>query len=495
MNESNHDQMHEKRDQVKLRKEKLKQLEARGFDHPNQVNLSHQLSEVLACAEDEASLSTEKTWVIAGRMMARRLMGKASFCHIQDGTAKLQIYCREKELGEQYASFLDADLGDILRIEGHLFKTKVGELTLWASRIDLLVKSLHPLPDKFHGLTDKELCYRRRYLDIMVNESSRQRFKDRSAIIHSIRDYLVSQSFLEVETPMMQAVASGANAKPFVTHHNAMHMDLNLRIAPELNLKRLVVGGMDRVFEINRNFRNEGLSSRHNPEFTMLECYQAYTDYEDAMNLTEALIRAGAESVSETGVFNYQGETLDFNQPMARLTMVEAIAKLVPLAKDKDLSQLQVLRELCEKLNITTKAYWDEGECQLAIFESEVEAKLIQPCFITQYPTSVSPLARRNKDNPKVTDRFELFIAGVEIANGFSELNDAQDQQSRFERQMQAKAEGDEEAMSHDDDYILALEYGLPPTAGLGIGIDRLVMLLTDASSIRDVILFPLLRN
>ena len=489
----------QKRDQVKQRREKLDKLRENGFNYPNDARPTHLAATMTnepayADATQEDLLAQKIAVTVAGRMMTRRLMGKASFFNIQDRSGQIQIYARSNDLPEGvYADFLDCDLGDILFISGHVFKTKMGEISIYATEIRLLSKSLHPLPDKFHGLTDVEACYRKRYIDIMVNEKSRNRFQTRSRIIQSLRGYLQDQDFLEVETPMMHALTSGANARPFQTHHNTLGCDLFLRVAPELHLKRLVVGGFDRVFEINRNFRNEGMSTRHNPEFTMVEFYQAYADYQDMMDLTEELLKHVVKSVHPSGVVENQGVQLDFNH-FARMTMTEAICHHVE-GIDSDMVQDHTALS-----NFAKKAGHDVsdrclGEVQLIIFEEMVEHLIIQPCFITHYPTVVSPLARRSDDDPEVTDRFELFIAGKEIANAFSELNDPDDQANRFQAQAEAKQTGDDEAMDYDHDYINALEYGMPPTGGVGIGIDRLVMLLTDAASIRDVILFPLMRQ
>lgn len=434
---------------------------------------------------------------IAGRMMTRRLMGKASFATLQDMSGRIQVYIKSDDINDEtYHAFKHWDLGDIIGVRGFLFKTKTGELSVHASEIYLLTKALRPLPDKYHGLTSQEQCYRKRYLDLMTNEHTRQTFMVRSKTVACIRQYLENLAFMEVETPMMQPIPGGATAKPFVTHHNALDMALYLRIAPELYLKRLVVGGFEKVFEINRNFRNEGLSTRHNPEFTMLEFYQAYATYHDLMDLTEDLLRHLTQTVLGQTKVTYQGMQFDFAKTFARMTMVEAIAHYVDDISLADLQQLTSLRTYLQKHNITIPG--DDinsiGKMQLAIFEALVETKLIEPTFITAYPTVVSPLARCNDQDASLTDRFELFIAGREIANGFSELNDPEDQAARFQSQVQNFEAGDEEAMHYDADYITALEYGLPPTAGEGIGIDRLVMLLTDSASIRDVILFPHMR-
>lgn len=446
---------------------------------------------------DKEALETKGVRVkVAGRMMLRRIMGKASFATIQDMTGRIQLYVRRDDLPEGFYNqqFKKWDLGDIIGAEGTLFKTQTGELTIAIDNIELLTKSLRPLPDKHRGLSDQETRYRQRYIDLMVNDETRRTFLLRSRIIESIRNYLLERDFLEVETPMMQAIPGGATALPFVTHHNALDMQLYLRIAPELYLKRLVVGGFERVFEINRNFRNEGLSTRHNPEFTMVEFYQAYADYHDLMDLTEGMLRHIAETLVGNTKIIYQGEEHDFGSPFTRLTMVESILKYNPSLTEEQVTDFEQAKAVAESLHIQIKSIWGLGKIQTEIFEATVEERLIDPTFITEYPKEVSPLARVNDHNPHVTDRFEFFVGGREIANGFSELNDSEDQAARFQQQVAEKEAGDDEAMFKDDDYITALEYGLPPTAGEGIGIDRLVMLFTDSPSIRDVILFPHMR-
>ena len=489
----------QKRDQVKQRREKLAKLREQGFNYPNDARPQHLAAAITDKpsyqeASQEQLLEQKIAVSIAGRMMTSRLMGKASFFNIQDRSGHIQVYARSNDLPEgMYEAFKECDLGDVFYIKGHVFKTKVGEISIYATEIRLLSKSLHPLPDKFHGLTDIEACYRKRYIDIMVNEKSRERFKTRSRVIASLRDFLQQEDFLEVETPMMHGLTSGANARPFQTHHNCLGRDLFLRVAPELHLKRLVVGGFDRVFEINRNFRNEGMSTRHNPEFTMVEFYQAYADYQVMMELTERLLKHVVTACYPDGKVENQGEVLDFNT-FQRISMVEAICQHVDEVNADNVNDKEFLAAIAAKTGQSVEGKC-LGEIQLVLFEELVEHRLIQPCFVTHYPTVVSPLARRSDDNPEVTDRFELFIAGKEIANAFSELNDPEDQAQRFQAQVQAKQTGDDEAMDYDHDYINALEYGLPPTGGVGIGIDRLVMLLTDAPSIRDVILFPLMRQ
>ncbi len=483
---------------IAQRRTKLEELRQQGNAYPNGFIRDALAADLLAAygEKNEAELEAEPVEVkIAGRMMTRRLMGKASFVHLQDMSGKIQLYIRQDEiLPEAYAAFLHWDLGDIVGVAGKLFKTKTGELSVRVKKIELLTKSLRPLPDKYHGLADQESRYRQRYLDLLVNETARETFILRTQIVDGIRQFLKARNFLEVETPMMQVLAGGAAARPFKTHHNALDLPLYLRIAPELYLKRLVVGGFERVFEINRNFRNEGLSTRHNPEFTMLEFYQAYADYRDLMDLTEELLRQLAQTLLQTTSITYQDCTFDLNQPFLRITLFESILHFNPKLKASDIDTLAAAIKTARELGIPVKENYGLGKIQVEIFEKTVETQLIQPTFITEYPAETSPLARCNDQNPFVTDRFEMFIAGREIANGFSELNDADDQAKRFRMQVAEKEAGDEEAMPYDEDYITALEYGMPPTAGEGIGIDRLVMLFTNSSSIRDVILFPHMR-
>ncbi len=480
------------------RREKLKELRKQGNPFKNHFRPKDFAQEITEQYDglDKDSLEEKKIEVtIAGRIMLKRVMGKASFAHIQDTTGKIQIYVARDDLpeGVYNEQFKKWDIGDIVGLTGLLFKTKVGELSIKVSSIELITKSLRPLPEKFHGLADQEIRYRQRYVDLIVNEKSRETFVLRSKIISYIRNFFTDNCFLEVETPMMHVIPGGATARPFVTHHNALDMDLYLRIAPELYLKILIVGGIDRVFEINRNFRNEGLSTRHNPEFTMIEFYQAYANYDDLMNLTEKLLVGIAKEVIGREEISYQGVHFDFSKKFDRLTVEEAILKYNSDISSEDINQSNIANTL-KKLKITAKDSWGYGKSLIEIFEATTEEKLIQPTFITRYPTEVSPLARKNDDDPEITDRFELFIGGREIANGFSELNDAEDQSDRFKKQVEDKDSGDDEAMHYDADYIRALEYGMPPTAGEGIGIDRLVMLFTDAPSIRDVLLFPHMR-
>ena len=434
---------------------------------------------------------------LGGRIMTRRIMGKASFVTISDMGGKIQLYVARDSLAEGVYNdqFKKWDLGDIIGATGHLFKTQTGELTVWLSDIRLLTKALRPLPDKFHGLTDNEARYRQRYLDLISNEQSRHTFLVRSKTVAYIRKFFNEEGFLEVETPMLQAIPGGASARPFETHHNALDMQMFLRIAPELYLKRLVVGGFEKVFELNRNFRNEGVSTRHNPEFTMLEFYWAYADYNDLMDITEELFRGLAQSVLGTTEVPYQGNLFDFGKPFARMSVTESILHYNPEVKIEQLTTREAVATLAKSLGIEVKANYGHGRILMEVFDELVETKLQQPTFITEYPAEISPLARRNDHNPEITDRFEFFIGGRELGNGFSELNDAEDQAERFREQVAQKEAGDDEAMYYDEDFVTALEHGLPPTAGQGIGIDRLVMLLADAPSIRDVILFPHMRH
>ncbi len=428
---------------------------------------------------------------VAGRIMARR----GPFLVLQDMTGRIQAYVDKKRLPEQQLAEIKTwDIGDIIGATGPVHRSGKGDLYVFMDRVELLTKSLRPLPDKYHGLTDQELRYRQRYVDLIMNEETRRVFRARAVLIDAIRDYLTDREFLEVETPMMQAIPGGAAARPFVTYHNALNLEMYLRIAPELYLKRLVVGGFERVFEINRNFRNEGVSTRHNPEFTMLEFYQAYADYHELMDLTEELIGYIAERVNGSRQLSYQGRDYDFDQPFARMSVLESILHFNPAIRAEQLADIDSASSLACSLGIDVKARWGLGKIQIEIFEETVEERLLDPTFITEYPTEVSPLARCNDQNPFVTDRFEFFLGGREIANGFSELNDPEDQAERFRKQVQEKAAGDDEAMHFDADYIAALEYGMPPTAGEGIGIDRLVMFFVDKPSIRDVLLFPHLR-
>lgn len=485
-------------DLIEQRRAKLVEWRQKGIAFPSGFHrdaLAHNLLEQYH-QKTEAELEANPINVIvAGRMMTRRLMGKASFTHIQDMSGRIQLYIRQDDVSlEAYDEFKQWDLGDIIGAKGHLFKTKTGELSIKVKQLTLLSKALRPLPDKFHGLTDQEIRYRQRYLDLIANEETRKTFRIRSKVLDIIREFLKEREFLEVETPMMQILAGGAAAKPFVTHHHALDLPLYLRIAPELYLKRLVVGGFERVFEINRSFRNEGVSTQHNPEFTMLEFYMAYADYNDLIELTETLLRKLAQDLTGASTIQYQNISLDLSKAFTRLTLKDSILQYNSHLKLENINSLAAARETAKQLEIPIQPSFGLGKIQVEIFEKTVEHLLIQPTFITEYPAETSPLARRNDKDPFITDRFELFIAGREIANGFSELNDPEDQADRFKIQMKDKAAGDEEAMPYDDDYVTALEYGMPPTAGEGIGIDRLVMLFTNSPSIRDVILFPHMR-
>jgi lysyl-tRNA synthetase, class II len=431
---------------------------------------------------------------IAGRMMFKRVMGKASFAKLKDRAGLMQVFLQQEALGATYDDFKGWDVGDMLGAEGTLFKTRTGELSVRVERLRLLVKSLRPLPDKWHGLSDVEQRYRQRYVDLIVNDDSRQVFLSRNRIVQFLRSFLEALDFMEVETPMMQVIPGGAVARPFVTHHNALDVDMYLRIAPELYLKRLVVGGFERVYELNRNFRNEGLSTQHNPEFTMLELYQAYADYHDLMDMVERIFQGLADTVVGTRRVEYQGETFDFGSAFRRVTVEDLVVQHVPGFDRSRIRDVAYLREVCARLGITVNAADGAGKLQIEIFEKTGEHELRQPTFVYAYPAEVSPLARCNDQDPFITDRFEFFVGGREIANGFSELNDPDDQAARFREQVARKSSGDEEAMFYDADYVRALEYGLPPTAGLGIGVDRMVMLFTNQPSIRDVLLFPHMR-
>jgi lysyl-tRNA synthetase class 2 len=488
------------------RREKLKALReaqrlGKGVAFPNDFKPGHHAADLQAhhgAKTAEALLEEGIAVSIAGRMMLKRVMGKASFATLQDATGRFQIYVTRDDVGEEvYASFKHWDLGDIVAAEGKLFKTRTGELSVHASRVRLLTKSLRPMPDKFHGMADQEVKYRQRYVDLMTDQAARDRFVARSKAVSSIRDFMVGHGFLEVETPMLHPIPGGANAKPFVTHHNALDQEMFLRIAPELYLKRLIVGGFERVFEINRNFRNEGISVRHNPEFTMMEFYAAYWNYRDLMDFTEALIRDAAQKAVGTLQLTYGGRPVDLAQPFERLTIREAIVRHTDAGDQVD--NREWLVNALRKLGMTEEKDKLQGRSlaslQVLYFEETVEEKLWQPTFIMEHPTEISPLARANDERPEVTERFELYITGREFGNGFSELNDAEDQAARFQAQVAAKDSGDDEAMYFDHDFVRALEYGMPPTGGCGIGIDRLIMLLTDSPSIRDVILFPALRR
>ena len=493
------DQIQDENKLIAQRRAKLAELREQGPAFPNDFRRNVVAGELHAEYGDRDGEALEAEGIrvrVAGRLMSRRVMGKASFAHLQDMSGRIQLFVQRDALAEgEYQRFKrDLDVGDIIGAEGLLFRTRTGELSVKCEEVRLLTKSLRPLPEKFHGLTDQEARYRQRYLDLIMNECSRDTFRVRTQVVQFMRNYLNGRSFLEVETPMMQVIPGGATARPFITHHKALDMQLFLRIAPELYLKRLVVGGFERVYEINRNFRNEGLSTRHNPEFTMLEFYQAYADFNDLMDLTEEMLRALTREVIGSTQVSYQGASYDFEKPFARMTVKDSILHYNSDIQAADLEQLESARALAQRLEIPLKDSYGLGKVQIEIFEKTVESRLLDPTFITAYPTEVSPLARRNDQDPFVTDRFEFFVGGREIANGFSELNDAEDQAERFRQQVQEKDAGDEEAMHFDADYIRALEHGMPPTAGEGIGIDRLVMLLTDSPSIRDVLLFPHMR-
>ncbi|PQQ26186.1 lysine--tRNA ligase [Photorhabdus hindustanensis] len=485
--------------ELQTRREKLATLRENGIAFPNDFRRENISEDLHAKYDDKTqeeleALNIEVT--VGGRMMTRRIMGKASFVTLQDMGGRIQLYVARDDLPEGIYNeqFKKWDLGDILGARGKLFKTKTGELSVHCTELRLLTKALRPLPDKFHGLADQETRYRQRYLDLIANEESRKTFQIRSQVLSALRSFMVSKGFMEVETPMMQVIPGGASARPFITHHNALDIDMYLRIAPELYLKRLVVGGFERVFEINRNFRNEGVSPRHNPEFTMMELYMAYADYKDLIVLIEELFRTLTQNILGNTLVKYGEQEFDFGKPFAQMTMKEAICKYRPETKMADLDDMDKAVAIAESLGIEVEKGWGLGRVQCEIFEETAESHLIQPTFITEYPAEVSPLARRNDANPFITDRFEFFIGGREIGNGFSELNDAEDQAERFAEQVRQKDEGDDEAMFYDEDYVTALEHGMPPTAGLGIGIDRMIMLLTNSHTIRDVILFPAMR-
>jgi lysyl-tRNA synthetase, class II len=482
----------------KQRLDKFSQLRASGISlYPNTFQKNTDIARLKTAYQDhdeDQLAGLDKTFNVAGRIISQRSFGKAAFLHLRDGTAKIQVFVQRDAVGtETYALFKKLDIGDILGVSGDLFRTKTGELTLKAQSVELVSKSLRPLPEKYHGLKDVEVRYRQRYVDLMVNPNTRKIFQRRTQIVRFLRTFLDDQGFMEVETPMMQPIPGGATARPFVTQHKALDMQLYLRIAPELYLKRLLVGGFERVYEINRNFRNEGISTQHNPEFTMLEFYWAYATYQDLMDLTERMFAQLAATITGSDRISYQGETINLGGPWTRLTFHKSLEILGGLSPDQyqDPEQAKALvLKLGEKVQVGEKL----GKIQAKLFDLLVEPKLIQPHFIYHYPTDISPLSRKNEANPELTDRYELFIAGREMANAFSELNDPMDQRARFEEQVKEKEAGDDEAHFMDEDYLRALEYGMPPAAGQGVGIDRLVMLLTDSASIREVILFPLLR-
>lgn len=479
------------------RRAKLEKLRGGGPAFPNDFRRDALADQLLTAYGERPPEWFEKNPVhvkVGGRMLAKRVMGKASFAKIADRTGQIQLFAQSEPLGARYEEFKSWDVGDVIGVQGVLFRTKTGELTVRADKLRLLVKSLRPLPDKWHGLADQEIRYRQRYVDLIVSPDSAQVFKTRTRIIKYLRDFLDALDFLEVETPMMQVIAGGAVARPFVTHHNALDMDLYLRIAPELYLKRLLVGGFERVYEINRNFRNEGISTRHNPEFTMLELYQAYADFTDLMNLVERMCQGLCDTIHGSRRIEYQGEVHDFSSPFRRVTVEDLLVHFNPGIERAKLRDVDYLRSHCERLGIAYTPGDGAGKLQISMFEKTAEHRLLAPTFVYSYPAEVSPLARRNDSDPFLTDRFEFFVGGRELANGFSELNDPEDQAARFKQQLARKQAGDDEAMQYDADYIRALEYGMPPAAGLGVGIDRLVMLLTNSPSIRDVLLFPYMR-
>ncbi|VAW56188.1 Lysyl-tRNA synthetase (class II) [hydrothermal vent metagenome] len=484
---------------IAQRREKLSAMREKGYAFPNDFRRDSLADELHAEYDAKTKEELEQLNIsvkVAGRMLAKRVMGKASFAQLQDMSGKIQLFLQRDSLPEGLYNegFKKWDIGDIVGAEGVLFKTKTDELSVKLTNIILLTKSLRPLPEKFHGLSDQETRYRQRYVDLIMNQEVRETFQMRSKIVSYIRRFFEDRGYMDVETPMLQGIPGGATARPFETFHNALDMPMFMRIAPELYLKRLVVGGFEKVFEINRNFRNEGVSTRHNPEFTMLEFYQSYSDYNDLMDITEALLHGLAKDVVGNTQIEYQGDNYDFGSKFDRLSVFNSILHFNPDLSADDINTLETARATAKKLDVLLKDAYGLGKVQIEIFEKTVEHRLMNPTFITEYPTEVSPLARRNDNDPFITDRFEFFVGGREIANGFSELNDAEDQAERFKQQVAEKDAGDDEAMHFDADYIRALEHGLPPTAGEGIGIDRLVMLLTNSPSIRDVILFPHMR-
>jgi len=478
------------------RRRKLDLLKEKGNSYLNNFKGNISCKDIREASDSDDVISNEeKIFIVMGRMMSKRIMGKSSFASIKDESGNIQFFVDKTKFSEEkFKLFKNSDVGDIVYVKGFLFKTKTEELTINCLEFNIITKSLRPLPEKFHGLSDQEIKYRKRYLDLICNEDTWITFNERFKIIKSIRSFFDNKGFIEVETPMMQKIPGGATARPFITHHNTLDIDLYMRIAPELYLKRLIVGGFEKIYEINRNFRNEGVSSKHNPEFTMIEFYQTYSNYLDMMNLTEELLKNIVKTVKGTTVIEYQGKSIDFGKSFKRITLKKSILEFTNKLNHKDLEDKEKLINFSKELNIEINHSFSIGELQFSIFEKIVEPNLIDPTFVTEYPIEVSPLARVNEKDLSIADRFEFFIMGKEIANGFSELNDPDDQRKRFEDQVKLKNSGDDEAMYLDDDYIEALEYGMPPTAGEGIGIDRLVMILTNSPSIRDVLLFPLMR-
>ena len=482
---------------INERRAKLAKIRERGNAFPNDFRRTALAGDLLALCRDKTAEALEAEAIevsVAGRLRAKRVMGKASFAKLEDSSGEIQLFLQQQALGDAYEDFKSWDVGDVIGAHGRMFRTRTGELSVRAAGLRLLTKSLRPLPDKWHGIADTEIRYRQRYVDLIMNERSRRVFETRSRIVRYLRDFLDARGFLEVETPMLQSIPGGAAARPFKTHHNALDMDMYLRIAPELYLKRLTVGGFERVYEINRNFRNEGLSTQHNPEFTMLELYQAYADYTDLMLMVETMFQGLADTLLKTRLVTYQGREYDLSKSFAKLSIEEIILANNPDIDPMSLRDVAYLRRVCDQMKIPYKAADGPGKLQIEIFERTGEHTLVQPTFAYGYPAEVSPLSRRNDEDPFLTDRFEFFIGGRELANGFSELNDAEDQAQRFREQAERKTAGDEEAMYYDADYVRALEYGMPPAAGLGVGIDRMVMFYTDSASIRDVLLFPHMR-
>jgi lysyl-tRNA synthetase class 2 len=497
MSDREHDLLSDENSLIAQRREKLDAARKLGNAYPNDFRRDALAADLAVGFGEKTAEQLEAAAIkvrVAGRMVAKRIMGKASFVHMQDGSGKIQLFLQQAALGEAYEAFKHWDVGDQVAAVGTLMKTKTGELSVRVTELRLLAKALRPLPEKWHGLTDTETRYRQRYVDLIVTPEARETFKRRTQITSYIRRYMDALGFMEVETPMLQPIAGGAVARPFTTHHNTLDIPLFLRIAPELYLKRLVVGGFEKVYEINRNFRNEGVSTRHNPEFTMLEFYWAYADYNDLMDLTERLLRGLAETVTGSSTVAYQGSSFDFGKPFKRVSVEDAVAAAEPALERGKFRDRAYMAKVCGSMGLPVAKDSGAGALLMQVFDHKVEHALSDPTFVMQYPTEVSPLSRRNDKDPWLADRFELIVGGREIANGFSELNDPEDQAARFKDQVAKKAGGDLEAMHYDEDYIRALEHGMPPTAGEGIGIDRLTMLLTDSPSIRDVILFPLMK-